>query len=411
LIWIGALIVLLTIIAIVKRYETRMVMLVSGFALAAIAGKPFAAMDALVKNMVNGVLFPNILMIMGFAYVMKLTECDSHLVHLLADKLKKFRGLLIPGAVFITYAINVALPSAAGVAAAVGTIMIPVLMGSGVHPAIAGSAVLAGTFGSTISPGSPQNIFMMKVANTNIMSTVYTALPGSLTAVVIVALTLTAIAYFRKEHKGYESDIIGDPSHEFKVSIPKALMPLVPLALLVAFTRHGVTIPMAVLVGTVVTLLVTRVNPQSLTKQFFAGMGEAYAHICGIILAAAVFVVGMDTIGLIRAMIETMKASEHIAKVAATYGPFIVAVLSGSGDAAALAFNGAVTPHAQQFGVGVLDMGITAAITAGIGRAMSPVAGCTIICAQLAGVSPLDLTKRNALGTILAATAVMLILL
>ena len=70
----------------------------------------------------------------------------------------------------------------------------------------------------------------------------------------------------------------------------------------------------------------------------------------GIIIAAAVFTQGMDTIGLTGALIENMKESQDVARYAASIGPFFLAVLSGSGDAAALAFNGAVTPHAAQFG-------------------------------------------------------------
>ena len=46
MIWVGAIIVLLTFVAIVKRYETRLVLFLGGLAMAAAAGKPLAAMDA-----------------------------------------------------------------------------------------------------------------------------------------------------------------------------------------------------------------------------------------------------------------------------------------------------------------------------------------------------------------------------
>ena len=58
------------------------------------------------------------------------------------------------------------------------------------------------------------------------------------------------------------------------------------------------------------------------------------------------------------------------------------------GDAAALAFNGAITPHAEQFGMTIMNLGSMAQMTGAIGRSMSPVAGAAIICAQLAGVNP-----------------------
>ena len=62
---------------------------------------------------------------------------------------------------------------------------------------------------------------------------------------------------------------------------------------------------------------------------------------------------------------------------------FLLAVISGSGNAAALAFNGAVTPHAADFGYGIMQLGSMAQIGAGIGRSMSPVAGAGIIIADL----------------------------
>ena len=106
MIWLGALIVLLTFAAIVKRYETRMVLFISGLAMALMSGKPLAAIDAFAAAMVNNSLVPTICTVMGFAYVMKYTKCDSHLVHLLTGGLTRFRAVLIPAAVLITFTIN-----------------------------------------------------------------------------------------------------------------------------------------------------------------------------------------------------------------------------------------------------------------------------------------------------------------
>ena len=128
MLWIGGLIVCLTFYAIVKRYETRMVLLTSGVLMAAISGKMSVAFEAFTKAMVNGGLVPVICSVMGFAFVMKYTKCDQHMVQLLAGSITKLRLILIPAAVMVTFAINIALPSAAGCSAAVGAILIPALM-------------------------------------------------------------------------------------------------------------------------------------------------------------------------------------------------------------------------------------------------------------------------------------------
>lgn len=429
MIWLGGIIVLLTFAAIVKRYETRMVLFLSGLAMAALSGKPLLAIDAFSKAMVNGGLVPVICTVMGFAFVMKWTKCDSHLVHLLAGGLTRFRAILIPGTVVATFLINIALPSAAGCSAAVGAIMIPTLMGAGVHPAIAGSAVLAGTWGSVLSPGAAHNPFVAKLANVDVMTVIATLTPAAVAGIVTVALALTAVALLRKEHTGYEAavDLSSKEHAEFKVNYPMAIVPIVPLALLVLGSKQvgvlpAVSVPQAMIAGVILGFIVptivfyvtrngAKTNPQDISKQFFTGMGEAYGSVIGIIIAAAVFTKGMELIGLTGSLIEAMKQSEQIAKYAATFGPFVIAILSGSGDAATLAFNGAITPHAKQFGYGIIEMGSNAQIVGALGRSMSPVAGAAIICAQLAGVSTIEITKRNGPGMIIGAIVVMLFLM
>ena len=84
-------------------------------------------------------------------------------------------------------------------------------------------------------------------------------------------------------------------------------------------------------------------------------------------------------------------------------------VITGSGDAAAFAFNEAVTPHAPSFGMAVPTLGTTAALAGALGRMMSPISGVAIVICGLAGVSnPIELTKRLAIPMIIAVIFVAL---
>ena len=87
------------------------------------------------------------------------------------------------------------------------------------------------------------------------------------------------------------------------------------------------------------------------------------------------------------------------------------AMVSGSGNAASLAFYGSVVPHAPDMGYGIIELGSVAQIAAGLGRTMSPVAAAAIICAKFAGINPMEIAKRNALPTLLALIAITLMLL
>ncbi len=119
---LGIIIILATVYFLVKQYDTRMVLIAAGLLMAGIALEPLAVLDGFAKRMTTASLIQAICSVMGFAFVMKVTKCDQHLIHLVAKGLSKFRFFLIPGATLATFSINMALPSAAGCAAAVGAI-------------------------------------------------------------------------------------------------------------------------------------------------------------------------------------------------------------------------------------------------------------------------------------------------
>lgn len=422
MIFIGIAIVLVTIYFLVKQYESRMVLFIAGLVMAAFAGNPLAAFDAFAKNMTTAGLIEAICSVMGFAYVMKVTGCDKHLINLVAKGLTKVKPILIPGATLATFAINIALPSAAGCAAAVGAIFIPILIAAGVHPAIAGAAVWAGTFGSMLNPGLSHNPFIAKLANVPVMKVIAVHSNADILAGIIAAVSITIVAKLLKEDKGYAGGETAATTAVGLQAAPKtnllfAVVPIIPIFLLVlgatglAPFLKKVGVPHAMLIGALIAVLITRKSPTEITKGFFDGMGSAYAQIMGIIIAAGVFVGGMKAIGLVDSFIQTLIQSTSIVKYAATFGPFLLAVISGSGDAAAFAFNEAVTPHAAKFGLETINMGSIAALSGAIGRTMSPINGAGIICATIAGVSPMELAKRNAPGMIIGTIAAMLILL
>ena len=417
----GGIIVILAFVAIIKKYETRMVLIAAGFLMCFIGGVGGNAVAAFSKTMVHGSLVPVICTVMGFSYVMKITTCDRHLVESISGVITRSKFILIPLATLLTWWINIAIPSAAGCSAAVGSILIPTLMAAGVHPAMAAAAVLAGTWGSAISPGQAHNIFVADLAQTDLMTVIMAQVPAAIIASIVAVITLTVIAAVRKEgpdaarSAAYLAELEKEEGGKnFKVNALYALVPLVPLVLLVLGSKQIaflplVDVPTAMIVGTVLAIIVTRQDPQEITKKFFNGMGSAYGDVIGLI-AAAVFTTGMAAMGLTDSLIEAMKGSESVAKLAGAFGPFLIAVISGSGDAAALAFNGAITPQAASFGMSIIDLGSLAQMAGSIGRSMSPVAGAALVCAELAKVSPMELTKRNALPMLLATVTFMIVL-
>ena len=413
---IGALVVLGVIYLLLKRHESRMVLIAAGILMCIIGGKPMAALDAFAKSMTNAGLITSVCSCMGFAWCMKYTGCDKHLVVAIGKVLKKMGFLLIPGATLATFVVNIAIPSAAGCSAAVGVIFIPILMAAGVHPAMAAAAVKSGTYGSMLNPGLVHNGVIAKLAGVQITDVIGNHMMATVAGVLVAAAVLTVVAIVLKENKGYvpEGSVIDDES--FSVNPLYAIMPLIPVIILLLGSTKVVPVlkmgvPHAMIIGAILALAATRKSPVELTKSFFNGMGDAYANIIGIIISVGVFVAGLKALGLIKALIAWMLNSTGIVKIAATFGPFLLALISGSGDAATVAFNEAVTPHAVEFGISTMNMGSIAALGGTLGRTISPIAGATIICAGIAGVDPMEVCKRNALGIVCALLVGMVLLL
>ena len=411
LIAVGFIGLITAIVLLVKKYEARMVLFMVGIVLTLIAMNPVAGFKAYTAAIKGSNIIEIIVSSMGFAMVLEYTKCDKHLVHFLAKGLKKFGPALIPGAVAVTAFVHISIPSAAGCTAAVGSVLIPILIGSGVHPAMAASTVFAGTYGAShLHPGFHQNVVISEAAKHTPIEVVSNHFVVVLILGAVVAAGMTLTAYLRKEHKGYHSELEGE---EFEVNYLKAFVPLFPLVLIILGTMNIVpqlkvlAISHSMLIGVIFACLVTRTNPGHIAEAFFKGMGSAFGHIYGIIICSTVFVAGLTATGLLKMLLDGMSAHPDFAKISASFGPFLLAVICGSGDAASVAFNGAVTPSAAQFGIEPLNLGSVAAIGAAVGRSMSPIAGAALVACGLAGVKdPMDIAKRN--GPVMLVTTLVM---
>ena len=429
---------------LIMKKDTKTVLIGVGLVLCVLCLKPLDGLGAFTSYMTKAGLIKAICASMGFAFVMKFTGCDRALVNLLTRPLGNIGFLLIPIVVALTYFINIAIPSAAGCSAAVGATLIPVMMAAGVKPEMAGAAVFAGTFGSVLSPGSAHNVFvadMVKAHNPSytVQDVIGVQFSSAITALIVVLIVMSITAIVCKDYtKGvnYLAQKEGDAnsaasnsadgsnldSQPQKLNVLHALMPLVPLVILIIggtsklntisflkWTKMGVA--EAMLLGAILTIAVTLTDPQKITKEFFKGMGSAYAEIIGIIIAAGVFVAGLSACGAIDFVIEWLKGEQGYVKFGGTFVPFFMGVVTGSGDAASMAFNTAVTVHADALGFEQDKLGMAVAISGALGRSASPIAGACIVCAGLAMVSPIQIAKRTALGMFLSVCVIAFVIL
>lgn len=404
--WIAILVVIAMIYLLVKQWETRLVLMGGGLILCVLSLAPMDAFNAFAKTMTNGALITAICAATGFAYCVSYTQCDRSLVHYLSKPIRNVGLLLIPATTVITFGINIAIPSAVGVGAVVGTTLIPIMMRAGIKPAAAAAAVLAGTTGSLLSPGLSHNAMISEMAHMPILDLIQYHAPFSLMIGAIGAIGVTVMAVIFGDGKG-EKVSSNDTEDGFRPSPVRAIVPLIPIVLMLVFTFFIPSIPMgvaqAMLIGTVVCILVGRPGDiQVFSKEFFRGMGDSYGEIMGIIIAAGVLAAGLKASGLIEGLTALMIQSKEFAQWGGSIGPFVLSVIMGSGDAGAMAFNSAVTPQAADFGMQVHSLGSLAFLSGAAGRTASPIAGITILVAGLAHANPFDVVKRTALPMLVA---------
>ena len=410
--WIAIAVVIATVYALVKRYETRLVLLTSGFVMAFISLQPMVAFKQFDKSMTNGSLIIAICSALGFAAVISLTKCDIHLVSLLMKPLKRLGLFLLPACMIVTSVISTAIPSMAGLSAAVGPTMIPIMIRAGFRPAMAAAAVGGCMMPAYLNPGVSHNPFISKLASMDIMEFIgahaSTTVTLGLISIICITITCFVLGDFSKAAANTQQAIEKASNEVEHPNILYGSAPIVPVVLLVVasiwFKELKMSVATAMLIGTFYALVVTRSNPEEVTKKFFAGMGNGYAKILGIIIAAGVFAAGLRAAGVIEVFVNYLTHANEVAKLGGSIGPFALAVLTGSGDAAAFAFNEAVTPHAAKFGMQIDNLGYLAMMAAGIGRQASPLAGGIILLSGIAAVSPVEVVKRTA-----PAAVVMLI--
>ncbi len=399
------LVVIATVWALIRRFETRLVLITAGLAMALFSLKPMAAFQQFDASMTKGSLIIAICSAMGFAAAVSLTKCDVHLVALLTRPLRRLGVLLLPACMLVTGLCAVAIPSTAGLCAAVGPSMIPILIRAGFRPAIAAAAIVCATTPALFNPGVAHNVFVAKLADMEIMDLIgMYALPlvgFSLAVIVGITVMCVALRDYRRPAQGAADAGEAELAENLpkKVNVFYAIAPLVPVALLLCvslFTTMRLSVATAMIVGTIYALVVTRSNPQEVTKRFFDGMGRGYANILGIIIAAGVFAAGLKAAGVIDLLVDALTQANELAHIGGAFGPYLMGVLTGSGDAAAFAFNEAVTPHAADFGMSIPSLGYLAVVAGSFGRLSSPLCGGLILVAGIAAVEPLEIVKRSA---------------
>lgn len=418
---------------IIKKFNTQWILLMAGLlmiALSAINGVPeflpkgesssgafIVDIFLIIKATFSSTLASLGLVIMaagGFSRYMSHIGAAHAMVQVSTKPLSLIKSpyLMLALAYIVGQILNIFIPSAAGLALLLLVAMYPALVGAGCNP-VATAAVLATTACLDLGPASGNSNKAAQVINIDEASYfIQNQLPVAVFVMIVIAvLHFFTQRFFDKKdaQKGVKYTFNVDDTTQKDVPKWFAILPVIPLALLLIFSELVVSsikidVVTAMFIGLFISMIADFIYCKDIKKVsqsikvFFQGMGDIFASVVSLLVAAQVFIVGLRTTGFIDLLLSATSGIGlgYVAMVMVLVAIIgLVAFLSGSGNAAFYSFSDLAPDVAANVAAPVAAVVVPMQLSAGLFRSMSPVAGVVIACAGVADVSPIEVVKRT----------------
>src|SRR5687768_4548659 len=143
------------VVFVARGVDVRLVLFATGLLLASMALKPLVVFDAFLNTVGNEKIVGPICSAMGFAWVLRVSGSDRELARFLIRPIRRVKWLLVPGGCVVGFVTNMAITSQTASAAAVGPILVPVMLAAGWHPILVGATLVLGCSagGNLYNPG------------------------------------------------------------------------------------------------------------------------------------------------------------------------------------------------------------------------------------------------------------------
>jgi DcuC family C4-dicarboxylate transporter len=452
---VAVFVVVAAVALIVRGWDVRLVLLGAAFAVAGFAGSEHsvaAVVRTFLGTFSNEKFVIPICSAMGFAYVLRHTGCERHLVLLLVRPLRRVRWLIVPGVVVVGFVVNIPVISQTSTAVCIGPVVVPLMRAAGYSLPTIGACLLLGASlgGELLNPGAPElltveaktKVSTIEQANRYLPPLVFTQL-----AVCVGVVWVMSVFWERTAAASPGVTAGGEPAGGTpgvtagarpeavpdRVNLLKAFVPLVPLVILFLSGPpfNAVKIPdewvaplkdvkrdpgyssrligLAMLIGVLVAAVVARDRAKECVRQFFEGAGYGFATVVSLIVTANCFGTAIEEAGLAKALGQLIAQAPNLMQPLAAAVPLAFAALSGSGMASTQSLYGFFHDPAVALGLDPVAVGALVSVGSAAGRTMSPVAAVTLMCGMLTGTNPFTLAKRVAVPLLIGTAVVVLL--
>ena len=319
----------------------------------------------------------------------------------------------------------IAIPSAAGLGLLLMASMFPLLISLGVSRLSAVSVITATTcFG--MGPASAITASAIEIAQLDTIDyflnyQLVVTLPMSLLMMIMYYFTNK---YFDKKESFSPEPNISDVPHNSTAPKAFAIIPLIPILLLIVFSKlinpFSSTTSLDTTTAMIISFFIAVLFEFARTKDFrqlissftifWDGMANIFKSVVTLIVTADIFAKGLISLGFINGLVsvsENLGLGGVLICVFFTLMIFLASILMGSGNASFFAFGPLIPSISKRLGLETTYLILPMQLSASIGRTVSPVSGVLIATAAIAKVSTFSIVKRN----IIPLTTITILLL
>lgn len=341
--------------------------------------------------------------------------------------LKNYPNLASVAVIPIGQLIFICVPSAAGFGLLLMASVFPILVNLGVSR-LAAVSIITGCTSFCIGPASVITASAVQIAQIETVPYfINDQIPIAIILNVVLMVSYFLVnKYFDKKDKLKPIEVKVKPkSNEVAAPAIYALLPVLPLILLLTFSGVFTIFPIKLTIETTTAMLLSLfvgmvfelVRTRNLKgifssfKVFLDGMGDIFKSVVTLIIAAEIFANGLIALGFMDGLISIAQGMGFGALgigIIMTLMIFFAAILMGSGNAAFFAFGPLIPNVAKQFGVASTSILLPMNLSASMGRAISPIAGVLIATAEVAGVPVMEVVKRNLIPIVAVLTTLLI---
>ena len=431
-------IIVITSILLMKRYQPQPILIGMGILMMYIAYEGSWINAILDESQSTGVLVfdamdivrittsENVvslgLMIMtcaGYAKYMEHIGAGTRLAHTFIKPLYRLnRPYIVLALMFLlNMGLSICVPNPLSLALLMMVTIYPVLLRLGVSP-VGAAAVIATGHLMDVGPGAVSTLLIAKTLNIPVPN----YFVGYQLRLYFLVAVVTAVAHFVWQR--YRDRLDGPMNVGDCESIPEApigpkpymVFPLLPLCFILGFSQYGIqgvkmNVTLAMMLAFGIALLAELIRHRNLrtvlksTTVFFEGMGNQFSYAVTLIIGGQVFAQGLVSLGLIDSLVSALQTlSLNSVGLTSVMGGGMLGLSMVTGSNVAPLFT--LVPLVPDI---VSDLGLDPITTllgmqngASLGLFLSPISPVMVGVAGVAHIKSVDLLKRTSVPVLVA---------